>query len=85
MESAAPEERAGELDQAFVVVGVFVVADEDRAAFGEPGEGAFDDPASGVPGLLAPAIEFLFADVSDVADLVADGLPGRVVVAFVEA
>jgi hypothetical protein len=87
VEPAASEECAGELDQAFVVVGVLVVADEDRAARGEPGEGALDDPAAGGVGLLAPAVELLLADPADVGDVAgggACGLPGRVVVGLVQ-
>lgn len=88
MESAAPEQRAGELDETLVVLRLLVVADEDRAALGQPGECALDDPAPGGLGLLPPAVELLLADAADVGDVPggrASGLPGRVVVGLVQA
>src|SRR5215213_11652123 len=47
MEASEPEEGAGELEQAEVVLGLALPADEDAAPAVEPGEGALDDPAAG--------------------------------------
>src|SRR5829696_7685214 len=44
---AEPAEGAGELDEAEIVLGLLVPADEDTAPPGEPAMRAFDDPASG--------------------------------------
>jgi hypothetical protein len=38
LQAAEPEQRAGELEQRQEVGGVFVVADEQRPALGQPGE-----------------------------------------------
>ena len=76
------------MDEAAVVVGFFVVADQDRPAFLQPGEGALDDPAAGGVGLLAGLVEFLFADPSDVREVAgrrSGRVSGWVVVALVEA
>ena len=88
MEAAVPEQSAGELNEAAVVHGLLVVADQDRPALLQPGEGALDDPAAGGVCLLACLVEFLLTDPADVRD-VAAALgrcpPGRVVVGLVEA
>lgn len=64
--SAVPEQGAGELDESEVVGGVLVVADEDRPAFLEPGDGALHDPSARWTGLLARGVELLLADLADV-------------------
>lgn len=45
MEAAKPEEGVGELEQAQEVGAVFDVADEQRAAFGQPRQRPLDHPA----------------------------------------
>src|SRR5215212_9577187 len=47
VEPSEPEEGAGELEEAEVVRGLALPADEDAAPAVEPGEGALDDPAAG--------------------------------------
>jgi len=87
MEAPVPKKGAGELDEPEVVDGLLVVADEDRAALGEPGERALNHPATGGMAFLARLVELLLpdpADVRDVARLLGGATAARVVVALVE-
>lgn len=76
------------MDEALVVVGLLVVADQDRAALLQPGDGALDDPTAGGMGLVAIGVELLFTDPPDVGHVPgvgADGVAGLVIVGLVEA
>ena len=76
------------MDEAAVVGGLLLVADEDGAALLQPGEGALDHPAAGWVALLAGRVELLLADAADVGDVAAGlgrGAAGWVVVGLVEA
>jgi len=87
MEAPVPKKGAGELDEPEVVEGLLVVADEDRSAFGEPGERALDHPATGGVALLPALVKLLLpdpADVRDVARLLGGAAAAGVVVALVE-
>ena len=84
--ASEPDEAAGEFEEAEVVRGLLLVADEQAATLGEPGQRPFDDP----PACLVPrgAWRSLVVDRGDVRDVVAvdaGGPAGRVVVALVEA
>src|SRR4051812_21843959 len=46
MQSSEPQESTGELEEAEVVLGLFLPADEDAAPAIEPGQGPFNDPAT---------------------------------------
>jgi len=88
MESTAPQQCTGELDEAFVVGRLLVIPDEDRAALRQPREGALDHPASRRVTLLTSRVELLLANTADVWDEsggLAGGLAGRVVVGLVQA
>ena len=85
MQPAVPEQGAGELDEPEVVLGLFVVADQDGPAFLEPGEGALDDPAAG---RMPPTLRATFTamtKVGDVMSLADRRLDLGEVVALVEA
>src|ERR671925_137323 len=47
LEAPEPEEGAGELKESEVVARMLVVADEDRAALGQPGKRPLHHPTSG--------------------------------------
>ncbi len=65
MQAAEPEQGAGELEQSSKIRGVFVVADEQRAALGQPRQRAFHHPAARGNALLARSqIELLLADAT---------------------
>ena len=68
---AAPvlQQGVGELDEAEVVDGLLVVADQERSALLQPGERSLHDPAAGGVSLLTPPVEFLLADPADVRDV----------------
>jgi hypothetical protein len=67
METAKPEEGAGELEHAQEVSGVLVVADEQRAALGQPGQRPLHDPTPRREPLLAGRwVQLLLADAPDV-------------------
>lgn len=53
MRTAKPEERAGELQQPQEVRAVLVIADEQRAALGQPHQRPLDDPTACREPLLA--------------------------------
>jgi hypothetical protein len=70
MQAAKPEQGAGKLEQRQEVGRPFVVPDEQRPAFGEPGKRAFDDPATCGKALLSgDRIEFLFANTAQMRDV----------------
>jgi hypothetical protein len=84
--AAEPDEAAGELEEAEVVLGLLLVADEEAAALGEPGQRPLDHP----PPSLVPlgSRRALVADGGDVWDVVPvdAGVPADgVVVALVGA
>jgi hypothetical protein len=45
MQSAKPEQGAGELEQPAKIGGVFVVAHQERSALGEPSQRALHNPS----------------------------------------
>jgi hypothetical protein len=70
VQAAKPEECAGELQQPQEVRAVFVIADEQGAAFREPRQRPLDDPPPGRKPLFAGRrIELLLADAADVRDV----------------
>lgn len=76
------------MDEAEVVLGFLVVADEERTTLLQPGDRALDDPAPSRMLLEARLVEPLLADPADVGEVarpVAGGFAGRVVVGLVEA
>ena len=88
VQPAVPEQGAVELDEAEGVDWLPVVADEDRPALLQPGEGALDDPAAGAEARLLPERLRLLAAAADVggeAELARELAHLVVVVALVQA
>lgn len=87
MNTAIPQQGAGELNESEMIEPVLVVADEERAALRQPGQRAFHDPTSRFV-FLVSASGGLFADAANVRNVLMlgdGGVAGRIVVALVQA
>src|SRR5215813_4950003 len=88
MQASEPKQRTRELEQRQEVGGMFVVADEQRPALGEPRQRALHHPAPRGEALFSGRqIELFLPDAAQMRDVVMTcdgGSAGRVVVAQVQ-